>query len=129
MRWALHCQTGDAQVAIEAADHSRDLSPYDPLLFGMLAVRALALLRLGRTDEAADWALKAAARPNAHVHILAIAAHCLAMAGRPDEARRFRNAIRAVQPAYRAQDLLSAFRLDEDTQAAFREAGKRLGLE
>ncbi|MFJ1299040.1 transcriptional regulator [Pseudomonadota bacterium AL_CKDN230030165-1A_HGKHYDSX7] len=125
----VHCQTGDAQVAIEAADHSRDLSPYDPLLFGMLAVRALALLRLGRTDEAADWALKAAARPNAHVHILAIAAHCLAMAGRPDEARRFRDAIRAVQPAYRAQDLLSAFRLDEDTQAAFRAAGKRLGLE
>jgi len=45
---------------------------------------ALALVRLGRFDEAADWAAKAAARPNAHVHVLAIGAHCLALAGRVD---------------------------------------------
>ncbi len=33
----VHAQAGDAQAAIGAADHSRHLSPYDPMLFAMLA--------------------------------------------------------------------------------------------
>jgi hypothetical protein len=37
--------------------------------------------------EAAEWALKAAARPNAHAHILGIAAYSLVLAERLDEAR------------------------------------------
>ena len=53
----------------------------------MLGARAMALVRLGRFEEAADWGIKAAARPNAHAHILAIAALSLALAGRLDEAR------------------------------------------
>src|SRR6058998_3799502 len=32
-------QSGDPQAAIECSDHSRHLSPFDPLLFGMLATR------------------------------------------------------------------------------------------
>ncbi|KAG1203170.1 hypothetical protein G6F35_012096 [Rhizopus arrhizus] len=107
----VHCQSGDALAAIGSADHSRHLSPFDPLMFGMLAVRALALARLGRIEEAADWALKAAMRPNAHVHILAIAAHCLAIADRVDEALGFLPLIRKSHPAYRVDDLLAAFRL------------------
>ena len=50
----MHAQSGDPQAAIRESDHSRDLSPFDPLLFAMLATRALALVRLGRYDEAAD---------------------------------------------------------------------------
>ncbi len=57
-------QTGDAASAILSSDRSRQLSPGDPLLFGMLASRAMALVRLGRFEEAADWAVRAAARPN-----------------------------------------------------------------
>ncbi|HXW29517.1 MAG TPA: transcriptional regulator, partial [Xanthobacteraceae bacterium] len=83
----VHCQSGDPDVAIRSSDHSRNLSPFDPLLFGMLGVRAMALVRLGQFEEAAEWAVKAAARPNAHQIILAIAAHCLALAGRLDEGR------------------------------------------
>ena len=52
----------------------RDLSPFDPMLFGMFGARAMALVRLERFDEAGDWAVKAAARPNAFAHIQAIAA-------------------------------------------------------
>ena len=78
----VHSQAGDPHAAIASSDHSRDLSPFDPLLFGMLGARAMALVRLGRFEEAADWGVKAAARPNAHAHILAIAA-LLAGAGRP----------------------------------------------
>ena len=125
----VHCQSGDALAAIGSADHSRHLSPFDPLMFGMLAVRALALVRLGRIEEAADWALKAAMRPNAHVHILAIAAHCLAIADRVDEALGFLPLIRKSHPAYRVGDLLAAFRLTPEVQALFREGARRIGLE
>ena len=122
------CQMGDAEAAIGASDHSRHLSPFDPLLFGMLAVRALALVRLGRIDEAAGWAIKAAARPNAHVHILAIAACCLSLAGRTDEALGFLPAIRKAQSSYRVEDFLASFRLEPDTQALFREGARRIGI-
>ncbi|HKH28991.1 MAG TPA: tetratricopeptide repeat protein, partial [Sphingomicrobium sp.] len=69
----VHSQSGDPHAAIASSDQSRLLSPFDPLLFGMLATRAMALVRLGRFEEAADWSVKAAARPNAQAHILAIA--------------------------------------------------------
>jgi hypothetical protein len=68
-----------------SSDHSRSLSPFDPLLFGMLGARAMAHVRLAQYEEAAEWAIKASARPNAHSIILAIAAHSLALAGRVEE--------------------------------------------
>ena len=125
----VHCQSGDAQAAIGSADHSRHLSPFDPLMFGMLAVRALALVRLGRVAEAADWAVKAAMRPNAHVHILAIAAHCLALADRQDEALAFVATIHKAHPAYGISNFLDAFRLTPDTQALFKNAARRIGFD
>jgi TolB-like protein len=124
----IHAQSGDAKAAIRSADHSRDLSPFDPLLFAMLATRALALIRLGRFDEAADWAAKAAVRPNAHVHVLAIAAHCLALAGRIDEARTITAAIQRQVPGYRVEDFLTAFRFSGDGETLIRRGAKLIGL-
>ncbi len=124
----VHSQSGDPEAAIVSSDHSRHLSPFDPLLFGMLASRAMALVRLGRYDEAADWAVKAAARPNAHAHILAIAAHSLAMAGRLDEARGFVASIRKAAPQYGIDDFLGAFHFAPDTAAQFRQAAGRIGI-
>lgn len=118
----VHAQTGDPHAAIAASDHSRALSPFDPMLFAMLATRALSLLRLGRHDEAADWAIKAASRPNAHVHIHAFAMHFLTLAGRLDEARLFAERIRRVQPGYTVQHLLDAFHLQPDVQAKLRRS-------
>jgi DNA-binding SARP family transcriptional activator/TolB-like protein len=118
----VHAQSGDPQAAIGESDHSRALSPFDPLLFAMLGARAMALMRLGRHDEAADWALKAAARPNAHVHILGIAMHCLALAGRQGEARQFAAAIQRAQPGYGTPDFLTAFRFSADGEALIRQA-------
>src|SRR5215510_12061062 len=89
-------------------DHSRNLSPFDPLLFGMLGARAMALVRLQQFDEAADWGVKAAARPNAHAHIRAIAAYSLALAGRLDEARAHMAALHKTRPNYRVDDFLTA---------------------
>jgi DNA-binding SARP family transcriptional activator len=124
----VHSQSGDPGVAIEASDHSRNLSPFDPLLFGMLATRAVALVRLGRFDEAAEWAVKAAARPNAHRLILALTAHCLALAGRLDEGRAFAASIRKALPHYSTADFLEAYRFAPDTAALFLQGGKRIGF-
>ncbi|MEQ9135838.1 MAG: hypothetical protein RLO51_11560 [Thalassobaculum sp.] len=124
----VHSQSGDPTAAIGASDQSRRLSPFDPLLFGMLGSRAMAHVRLGQFEEAADWALKAAARPNAHIAILAIAALCLALAGRVDEGRSFAASIRRTQPAYDIDAFLRTFRFDAEGAALFHRAAARIGL-
>ena len=123
----VHSQSGDPGKALRASDQSRHLSPFDPMMFAMMGARAMALVRLGRLEEAAEWSLKAAARPNAHVHILGIAAHCLALAGRLAEARGFVQAIRRQQPAYGRAAFFAAFRFDDEAAAAFGKAAKTLG--
>jgi DNA-binding SARP family transcriptional activator/TolB-like protein/Tfp pilus assembly protein PilF len=117
-----NCQAGDPEAAIAGADLARALSPADPLLFGMLASRALALLRLGRYEEAADWGTRSADRPNAHVHIHAVAMFCLALAGRVGEAKERATAIRQLHGPYRVEDFLLAFRLAPDLEALVRRA-------
>jgi TolB-like protein len=124
----VHAQSGDAAAAIRSADRSRELSPFDPMLFGMLGARAMALMRLGRHDEAADTALKAAARPNAHVHILALALHALILAGRQEPTRALAAEIRGRVPGYRSDDFLRAFRFEAGMEAVLRDAGARVGL-
>jgi tetratricopeptide (TPR) repeat protein len=124
----VHSQSGDPHAAISSSDFSRNLSPFDPLLFGMLGARAMALVRLGRFEEAADWAVKAAARPNAHAHILAIAAFSLALSGALDEARAHAAAIRRTLPQYGVEDFFGAFRFDPNGAALFRKGAKRIGM-
>lgn len=124
----VHSQTGDPNAAIASSDHSRLLSPFDPLLFGMLGSRAMALVRLGQFEEAAAWAVKAAARPNAHAHILGIAAYSLALAGSLDEARTHAAAIRKAIPHYNVDDFLAAFRFDPQGAALFRQGAKHIGM-
>jgi DNA-binding SARP family transcriptional activator/TolB-like protein len=124
----VHSIVGDARAAIGAADYSRDLSPFDPMLFGMLATRAMALVRLGRFEEAANWAVKAAARPNAFPHIHAIAACCLALAGSIERARVHVTAVRHTSPHYRMADFFTAFPFDGEGQRLFRKGARLVGL-
>jgi TolB-like protein/DNA-binding SARP family transcriptional activator/Flp pilus assembly protein TadD len=119
-------QAGDPAAAISSSDHSRHLSPFDPLLFGMLGARAMALVRLGRFEEAAEWGVKAASRPNAHAHIKAIAAYSLSLAGRLDEARSHLAAIRRTLPDYGVRDFLAAMQFSVDGEDLFRRADERL---
>lgn len=123
------CQSGDPREAIGSSDHSRSLSPFDPLLFGMLGTRALAHVRLGEFEEAADWALKAAGRPNAHATIQAIAAYCLALAGRIEEGRVLAAAIRHALPSYGFEDFRTTFQFPSDVESLFRHGARRIGLE
>jgi TolB-like protein/Tfp pilus assembly protein PilF len=121
-------QSGDPQSAIAAADHSRLLSPYDPLLFGILGSRAMALVRLGRFEEAAAWSVRAAAQPNAHALILMIAALCHVLAGRLDEGRAYAATTRAKNASFSLDDYLTAFQFSADAAALFRQAAARIGF-
>ena len=121
-------QTGNPTAAIASSDQSRSLSPFDPLLFAMLGARAMAHVRLGQYEEAAEWAIKATARPNAHNIILAIAAHCLALAGRIEEARAFAALLRKALPDFTVEDFLASLRFPAETEALFRSAAARIGL-
>ncbi len=124
----VHSQSGDPQLAIASSDHSRHLSPFDPLLFAMLASRAMAHLRLGQCEQAANFAVNAAKRPNAHVHVRAIAAYCLAAASRLEDAATLMASIRRTHSSYGIEDFLSAFRFDTDAAALFRGYARRSGM-
>ncbi len=124
----VNAQTGDARSAIGSSDQSRHLSPFDPMLFAMFASRALALIRLGDFEEAAEWGRKAASRPNAHPHVIGTAVVSLALAGRLDEARACAALIRRTRPNYTMDDYLSAFQLDEVGTARAREGAALIGM-
>ncbi|HYD68598.1 BTAD domain-containing putative transcriptional regulator [Azospirillum sp.] len=122
-------QGGDARAALDAADLAQRLSPFDPLLFGMLGSRALALMNLRDYAEAAVWGERAARRPNAHVHIHAVAAFADALAERTDEARAYAHRIREAAPAYRCSDFLQAFRtLRPPLADLIRHVGPAIGI-
>ena len=124
----VHSLAGDPGTAVAASDCSRRLSPFDPMLFAMLGARAMALVRLGRFEEAADAGAKGAARPNAHAHVLAIAAVSLALAGRLDEARAHVAAIRRALPRYRVDDLVATMQPTPDGEKLFRDGAGRIGF-
>ena len=58
-------------------------------------------------EEAAEWAMKSAARPNAHQHIMAMAALTLGLAGRIQEADTYKARIRERVPDYAMADFLA----------------------
>lgn len=122
-------QTGDAAMAIEASDRSRGLSPFDPLLFAMLASRALAHVRLGQFDEAAGWALKASLRPNSHAVIQQITALCLGLAGRASEGRAIVAGLRRSRQHCHVDEFLRTFRFTPEAEAAFRRAARVVGMD
>jgi DNA-binding SARP family transcriptional activator len=124
----LRSVVGNPTVAIADADLSRRLSPYDPMLFGMLATRAMSLVRLGKFDEACDWAIKAAARPNAFPHIHAIAACTLALAGDLRQARTYVANARRTSPNYGLSEFLLTFPFEPEGEALFRKGAKLVGM-
>ncbi len=120
---------GDSTRGIEAADTARRLSPYDPIRFAMLSVRANCLVQLGELDEAVEWVVRAARQPNAHYHIHAIATYCTALAGRTDLTERYKEKLLASRPDYSVKDFLLAFPLKEPAHVELvREGLKKAGL-
>jgi tetratricopeptide (TPR) repeat protein len=96
----------EAQLLVDAA---RDLSPLDPLLYGMLGVRAFSHMVLDQPAEAALWAERAARAPRAHALIEMIAAVAHSMNNDPVRAAGWARSARGRQPGLQANDFLLAF--------------------
>lgn len=120
---------GDARQALGHLDRAETLSPYDPFLASVQITRAIALVRLGALEDAADWAARAARQGNAYSHLLCPAALILAGAGRLDEAHRIVAEIHRSDPNYRAARLHRALYVMADpVEVLFRAQAPRIGL-
>ena len=82
---------------------------------------------MGRYQEAAEWGVKAAARPNAHAHVRAIGAYALALAGQVDQGRAHLIAVHRTLPSYSVDDFLTAMQFVPADEALFRAAARALG--
>ena len=120
----VHCQTGDPARALDAADTAAHLSPLDPMLFAIHGSRTFALLRLGRVEEAAEFAVRGGQQPYAHVHAHGIAALTLAIAGRIEEARAERGRIISLRPDYNFTQFKDAFHMLDDLKDIYGRAAK-----
>ena len=101
--------TGNAPVTFAALDTSLHLSPLDPLLYGFHGVRAQMLLQQEDHQAAARWADRAATTPGAHYLMAMIALSANGLAGRHDQAARWRQKVRRLKPDATAADYFAAF--------------------
>ncbi len=100
---------GQANHGQALTDTARGLSPLDPLLYGMLGVRALSHIVLDQPAEAALWGEQAARSPRAHALIELIAAVAHGMNNDDARADAWVKSARARHPGLSADDFLSAF--------------------
>ncbi|MEO6593300.1 MAG: hypothetical protein ABIP94_00945 [Planctomycetota bacterium] len=96
----IRVHTGTPTQALPALAAAERLSPYDPLLFAIEGSRAISLAIEGKYDAAAAWAVRATSEPNAHFHMHAVAAACLTLAKRHDEARAYAQRACIAHPGY-----------------------------
>ncbi|WP_366655608.1 winged helix-turn-helix domain-containing protein [Fodinicurvata sp. EGI_FJ10296] len=101
--------TGQAPATFAALDTSLHLSPLDPLLYGMHGVRAQMLIQQEDHEAAAGWADRAATTPGAHYLISMIALAANGLAGRHDQAARWRQKVRRLRPDATAAHYFAAF--------------------
>ena len=123
-------QSGDHELCLERIDLARNLSPYDPLIYGMLGVSALSLVLLGRHEKAFQRAIEALKHPDVHYQAHAWGVPIFTLVGRPDLANDCLKRVLKVNPDYDIQEFFSAhaFQKDDDVRRitqAFQEA-KRL---
>ena len=97
----------------------------------MVGLRGFSLALAGEVDEAAALLARSIRQPNAHYHMVAMAAVCDALADHGDAARLDWQRLQAARPGYDARNFLRAFRLQrpehvERVETAFRSLA-RLG--
>ena len=124
--------SGHPELALDELETAQRLSPFDPLLFAIKSTRGVAFAVQGRFEDAAQWAVRATQEPNAHFHIQAIAAGCLALAERHAEAKRAAEVLHRRRPGYSIREFERSFphKLDEHRRilrGALLKAGLREG--
>lgn len=100
---------GMGMESLEQGDEAMKLSPVDPLLYGMLGVRAFAHMGLGEPAAAAAWGERAARAPHAHPLIELIAAAAHSLNGDHGRASAWARSARARQPGIGADEFFAAF--------------------
>jgi TolB-like protein len=121
LAFALQFQ-GLAEESLDVVSFAQRLSPFDPMRFAMLAVRASNLVHLGAKEEGMKAIGQAVEESNAHYHILAIAAFVSGWAGKSQEAAAYVARLRAIRPDYDFDTYNRAFPLfrSEDIRIAKR---------
>ena len=104
---------GDTARSVEMADNARRLSPYDPMSFAMIGLRGFSLALTGHYDQAAKLMAISIRQPNAHWHMVAMAAVCDILAGDEAAARSDLARLLKSRPGYGLTDFLRAFRLQQ----------------
>lgn len=105
---------GNAPAVETGLETALNLSPLDPLLYGMHGVRALSLIQTGDTSAADRWADRAANTPGAHYLIAMIAVVANGLEGRYQQAARWRQEVRRRRPDAAAAHFFAAFPLVDD---------------
>lgn len=100
---------GDIAKVDMSLDVALQLSPLDPLLYGIHGVRAQAMIQAGDLRAAARWADRAASTPGAHYLISMIAMVANGLDGRHQQASRWRQDTRHRRPDASAAQFLAAF--------------------
>lgn len=118
----------DPNAGIEASDRARALSPFDPFLAAIQSVRALALLRLGKIEEAAAWGLRAARHPHADPHVMRIAVWSLTAAGLIEEAKPLVQRINSGSAREGNELFIRVCRLPRHHENLLRDLSRRSGL-
>lgn len=115
-----------SQVNVAAA---LALSPLDPLVYGMLGVRALSYLAHDDNARAADWAERAANSPGAHALIEMIAAAAHGLNGNEAKAQAWASSAHARASYLNGDDFLRAFPFrDRPTRERVTHTLARLGF-
>lgn len=110
-------EESDAAVSL-----AQRLSPFDPMRFAMMALKARNLASLGARAEAVAMIGEAVEESNAHYHILALATTIAATAGDWALSRSYLRRLRAIRPGYDFATYVRAFPLfrSEDIEIAER---------
>jgi TolB-like protein len=120
---------GEARPSQALADAAVALSPLDPLLYGMLGVRAFTHMLLDEPAEAARWGERAARAPRAHALIELVAAIGHGLNDDPQRAEAWLTSARARRPGISRRDFFEAFPFrDAATQARIERVLSRIGF-
>ena len=101
-RGMTHAYAGHAAEALHSFERGMRLSPLDPMLFGMLAMSGIALIGLGRFNEAVAMARKAIGKHQKFLPAYSCLASALAHLGRVSEARQAVARMLELRPHARA---------------------------
>lgn len=101
--------TGNAAASETGLDMALQLSPLDPLLYGIHGVRSQLMMQTGDYAAAARCGDRAATTPGAHYLIAMIAMVANGLAGRHEQARRWRQTVLRLKPDATAAHYLTAF--------------------